>query len=88
MISQQLLKVEGLYLAYQLTLNIVLWDREWAFSCLFFRVFSSFYFALHFLVKDISTNVLDWNFIFGILVVNNKFCCGLENWHIPTWYRV
>ena len=29
----------------------------------------------------------DWKFLFGIQVVNNKFYCGIENWHSAAAYN-
>ena len=42
-----------------------------------------FFFLSKFFVKDISTTVLDRNFIFGIQVHNDKLYCGIVNGHSP-----
>ena len=49
------------------------------FFYLFFHIFVLFFSLSRFLVKDISTTVLDRNFKFGIQVHNDKLYRGIEN---------
>ena len=82
-ISPQLFKIETSNLIYRFTTTSCIVGLKMGLLLFVLPYVCSFFFLSRFLVKDISTTVLDRNFIFGIVVRNDKLYCEIANRYSP-----
>ena len=82
-ISPQLFKIETSYLVYRSTTTSCIVGLQLGILLFVLPFVCSFFFLSKFFVKDISTNVQNRNFIFGIQVHNDKLYRGIENGPYP-----